>query len=135
MTTMLHVAFAAALFICGAAGIAALGQEATRAPGEPTQARVWVQNRQPFEALPVATAPGSPPLRVQISDRPTVALVPNTVIGSRPAPATWEYRAITIPTGEDGVSRLNAAGAEGWETTGVALASQTGTIVIMTKPR
>jgi hypothetical protein len=135
MKTMPHVRFAAVLLVSGAAGVAALAQEGTRAPGEPTQARVWIQNRQPFEAVPVAIAPGSPPLRVQVADMPDVRLRPDTVVRSRPVRATWEYRGIPIPSGEDGVARLNAAGAEGWEATGVTTASPTGTIVIMKRPR
>jgi hypothetical protein len=47
----------------------------------------------------------------------------------------WEYRLLRIPTGGDMGALLSTAGFEGWEATGLQLAEQTATVVVMKRPR
>jgi hypothetical protein len=93
------------LLTCGAVMLADSSQDRTQQPGQPTQAKVWIQNRGEAEAVPVNIRNDSsaPPLSVQVMGVPTAA--------------------------------LNAAGADGWDTTGVTLAEQGRTIVVMKRPR
>lgn len=107
-----------------AAIVAATGQERAQAPGQPTQARVWIQNRGPSERVPVEIT-GTP--RVQIAETPTVQ--------ARAVQQQWQYQTLTIEPGADPTTRLNAAGQQGWETTGLQLPSAGGTLVVLKRPR
>jgi hypothetical protein len=138
MKTVAYVLLTYVLFASGAATLAAPAQDQTQQPGQPTQARVWIQNRGVTEAVPVAIQPlasDAPPLPVEVTGIPTVSIGSSTVVQVRAAREPWEYRDINIPSGQGVASLLNAAGADGWETTGVALALQNGTIVVMKRPR
>lgn len=114
----------------------ASAQDSTPQPGQPTQNRVWVQNRS-TEAVPVSIqqlSVDAPPLRVEVIGIPTVA------IGAMTGPArsgrqVWEYQSVTIPTGQNPSALLNAAGAEGWETTGVVVPVRGGTLVVVKRPQ
>jgi hypothetical protein len=112
-------------------------QDGTAQPGQPTQARVWVQNRGDAEAVPVtiqAMAVEVPPLRVQVVGPPMVAIgAPNGQ--ARAVRQPWEYQNVTIPSGQDPAATLNAAGADGWEATGVAIPVQGGILVVTKRPR
>ena len=102
-------------------------QDSTAAPGQPTQARVWIQNRSSAEAVPVniqSQAAEAPPLRVQVVDgQPTTGQMRQI----------WEYRTVTVPPRIDPTALLSAAGADGWEVTGLALQApnQNGTFVVL----
>lgn len=138
MKTVAYLLLAYVLFASGAATLAALAQDQTQQPGQPTQARVWIQNRGVTEAVPVAIQPLAsdvPPFRVELTGTPTVTIGSSSVVQVREARGSWEYRDINILSGQDVASLLNAAGADGWETTGVALAFQNRTIVVMKRPR
>ena len=52
----------------------------------------------------------------------------------RAARQPWEYQNVNIPPGQDLVA-LNAAGADGWEATGISFATSSGTLVVMKRPR
>jgi len=106
-------------------------------PGEPTQARVWVQNRQMDERIPVSVREIGQDvvLRTQVASLPQLTLAPGTVVPTRFAPQAWEYRSVVVPTGSDPAAALRAAGAEGWETTGVIFpATGGGSSVLLKRP-
>jgi hypothetical protein len=52
-----------------------------------------------------------------------------------PVRQLWEYRNVTIPSGQDPTALLNAAGADGWEATGVTVGAQGATLVLMKRPQ
>jgi hypothetical protein len=105
-------------------------------PGEPTQARVWVQNRQMDERIPVSLREVGQDVvvRAQVANVPPITLAPGTVVPARLAPQAWEYRSVVIPTGADPAAALRAAGAEGWETTGVIFPVAGGSNVLLKRP-
>lgn len=137
MTKTLTCMLLACLLLAGDAAIRATAQDQTLQPGQPTQGKVWIQNRGDTEAVPVSIqtmASEVPPLRVQVIGTPTV-----TIGGPGGQTAAirqlWEYQDVTIPSGQDPAVLLNAAGADGWEATGVTVAAQGGTIVVMKRPQ
>jgi hypothetical protein len=124
-----------ALIAAGVRIIADSPQDATRVPGYPTQGKVWIQNRGMEEAVPVSiqgVAQG-PPMRVVIAGAPSVTLGAGSALDARAARQSWEYREVTIAAGQSPAFALNAAGAEGWETTGVSLPGQEGGLVVVLK--
>jgi hypothetical protein len=68
-----------------------------------------------------------------LDDRTTVALKAGTAVEI--VPPTWQYREVRVPTSPGSaasvVGALNAAGADGWETTGLSFSSPGATIVVM----
>jgi hypothetical protein len=134
MKTVLMLAGCIAL-TAGGAMLAAPSQDR---PGVATQARVWIENRGQNEAVPVSVIGGvqvAGTTNVAISGTPTVALAPATTVQTRAARQMWEYRLLRIPTGGDMGALLSTAGFEGWEATGLQLAEQTATVVVMKRPR
>ena len=134
--TLACVLFACLLLAAGVALRATATQDGTPQPGQPTQGKVWIQNSGETEAVPVSIqdmASEAPPLRVQVIGTPTVTIgARSEQAGGRPL---WEYQDVTIPSGQDAAGLLNVAGADGWETTGVTVATQAGTVVVMKRPR
>jgi len=124
------LAFGAFLFSVSA-------QERTQRPGQPTQARVLIQNKGNAEAVPVSieAAPSGTPLKVELTGAPTVTLGPGSLLLTSPVRHPWEYKGVDIPVGADPLTVLNQMGADGWEATGVVLPGQTGTLVVMKRPR
>ena len=113
-------------------------QDGTPLPGQLTQARVRIENRGASEAVPVsveAVTSGVSPLPVQVEGAATVVIDPSSVVEVRNTQQQWEYQNIGIPAGADAVPVLNAAGVEGWETTGLAFSSNQGTVLVMKRPR
>jgi len=112
-------------------------QDRTSQPGQPTQAKVWIQNSGGKEAVPVsiqAMASEAPPMRVQVVGTPTVTIgAPGALI--RAARQPWEYKDVTIPSGHEPSEILNAPGADGWEATGVAVSVPGGTLFVLKRPR
>lgn len=138
MTKTLACALSACLLLAlGAPLRTTAAQDRTAYPGQPTQGKVWIQNRGDVEAVPVTIqnmATEGPPLRVQVVGTSSVTI--DGLNGQvRAARQLWEYQDVTIPTGQGPNAILNAAGAEGWETTGVAVPVQGGTLVVMKRPR
>src|SRR5262249_46377674 len=111
-------------------------QDRTFFPGEPTQGKVWIQNRGSNEAVPVMIENGASgvPLRVQLVGNPTVEISSGGVV-TRASRQNWEYRDVTVPGGQDPIAMLNSAGGDGWETTGVSLSDQKGTVIVLKRPR
>jgi hypothetical protein len=121
----------------GAAVPATSAQDRTAYPGEPTRGKVWIQNRGNAEAVPVTIwnmDDGAPILRVQVSGTPTVT-IGNANVPVKAARQPWEYRAITVASGLDLTAALNAAGTDGWETTGITMPAPSGVLVLMKRPR
>jgi hypothetical protein len=122
------------VLIAGGAVLAAPGQDR---PGQITQAKVWVENRGRTEAVPVVVQEvmTPTPIGVQVVGTPTVAIASSSVVRARLVRQQWEYRTMTIPSGPDAAVVLSAAGAEGWETTGIVLANQSGSPLLLRRPR
>jgi hypothetical protein len=135
--TLACVLAACVLLALGANPRTRAAQDRTAQPGQPTQGKVWIENRGDLEAVPVVIqnmATEAPPLRVQVIETPTATV--NALNGqARGARQLWEYQDVTVPSGQGPTAILNAAGAEGWETTGLAVPLQGGTLVVMKRPR
>jgi hypothetical protein len=104
-------------------------------PGRPTVARMYVLNRSRSEAIPVVISNTGEPVPVVLAGDATVSLGPNTVVGERALRQVWDYRQITISSGADAATALNAAGAEGWEAVSAASTAGSGTVVLLKRPR
>ena len=110
-----------ALAVAGASAFAAA--QSTLRPGDPTEARVWVENRAPGEAVPVSIERfGSTP-SVHVS-----SIDASVVLPSRAVRQQWEYRIVAFENGA-----LVGAGNEGWEAVGVVMSSGTSN-VLMKRP-
>jgi hypothetical protein len=134
--TFPYVVSACVLLAGGIVMQRASAQESTQYPGQPTRANVWIQNRGGIEAVPVRIedVASESPLRVQVAGIPRVTMDPGAVLQVRPVRQSWEYRAVSVAPGQNPVPALNSAGADGWETTGVALLSGGTTVVLMKRP-
>ena len=123
----------------GGALLAAPGKEAQGQdrPGQISQAKVWVENRGRNEAVPVILQEvmTPTPLGVQVIGTPTVTIAPATTVQARLVRQQWEYRTINTPSGPDAAGVLSAAGADGWEATGIVLSNQSGSPVVVKRPR
>jgi hypothetical protein len=125
--------FAMVSFAVGVGGAAIVAAPQQR-PGEPTQAKVWVENREDAERIPVsharsaATSWSAQVTACRPDDRPA----PSSPRGRR---FNQDYRSLVIPTGADASQALRALGGEGWETTGLMFPVSGGTQVLLKKPR
>ena len=128
--------FAMVSFAVGVGGAAIVAAPQQR-PGEPTQAKVWVQNREAAERIPVSVLEvgGDVVVRTQVTAMPALTLAPGTVVTTRAAVQPWDYRSLVIPTGADPAPALRALGSEGWETTDLMFPVSGGTQVVLKKPR
>jgi hypothetical protein len=113
-------------------------QQSTPYPGQPTQSSVRIQNHGTAEAVPVSVegmAKDAQPLRVQLSGTLPAVTIRDGSVTARAVRQTWEYDVITVSSGQVPTTMLNAAGAEGWESAGIALPVQGGTVLVMKRPR
>jgi hypothetical protein len=135
-TRFLTVLASSIALTAGVVTTAAPGQNTER-PGELTRANVWIQNRSSSEAIPVVLqdVATSAPIDVQVVGTPTVALGPTSTVQARRVRQAWEYRTVSIPRGQDVAAALGTAGMEGWEVTGVQFPDQSGTVILLTRPR
>src|SRR5437899_1182995 len=125
----LNMGFAAmtfALLVAGSALVAAPGQEYTGRPGDPTQAKVWIQN------TPLGVEIQNVP-RVEVSGVPTVTLSAGTVVQARLVRQNWEYRVVTVPQTEYAGTTMAGLGADGWEATGVQWQPNTSAASLLLK--
>jgi hypothetical protein len=106
-------------------GIAARGQNATVRPGDPTQARVWIENRAPSDAVPVVVETLPSPVSVHIDQ--------SNVVRTAAAMQNWEYRTVQLSNTSNG-SALAAVGNEGWEAVGM-VPSGAGAMILFKRPR
>ena len=127
----------ACALLAGGTGVQrASAQDGTQTPGQPTRANVWIQNRGGLEAVPVRIEDvgTESPLRVEVAGTPRVTLDPGSVLPVRAIRQSWEYRAVSVATGQDPSAALNTAGADGWERTGVSLPAAGGTVILLKLP-
>ena len=134
MRTVAMFLLAAALVAAGAAMRAA--PEQTIRPGDMTDAKVWIQNRGPAEAIPVdlRAAGMETPLRVFVSNAETN---PHTVrvagaVRTQPLRQEWEYETVTMVP-NSGLQALKPLGVAGWETTGISWPGGQGTTTLLLK--
>jgi len=134
--TFAFVLFAGALLAGGTAVQRASAQDATKYPGQPTRAAVWIQNRGDVEAVPVSIENVSTQsaLRVEIAGIPRVTIDPAGVVQVRASRQAWGYRTVSVSNGQDPTAVLNTAGADGWETTGVAISTGSATVILLKRP-
>jgi hypothetical protein len=120
MRTMFICAYVAGLLGAGTAILAAPGErQATYRPGDPTEARVSIQNT---------------PLPVELHGTPTVTLGA-AVVQARLTRQPWEYRVISIPVGEAPAGQqLAAAGLDGWEAIGIPFQTSGGVSLLLKRP-
>ena len=78
--------FAMVSFAVGVGGTAIVAAPQQR-PGEPTQAKGWVQNREAAERIPVSVREvgGDVVVRTQVTAMPALTLAPGTVVTTRAA--------------------------------------------------
>jgi hypothetical protein len=128
------IVLAAALVTGGSVMLAAPDQNTAR-PGDPTQARVWIENRGKNEAIAVDLRDANleVPLRVQVMNGDPQRPVAPVAVRSTLQP--WEYRTITVKTADDPAKVLNPEGLVGWETTGIAWPAAGGTILLLKRPK
>lgn len=122
------------VLIVGGTSMLAAPQQTTRAPGQMTEAHVWVQNKGKSESVPVELREVNldAPLKVQvINGDPGFSRVnPVYVTEIR---KMWEYQAITLRPNQDMAAILNTNGTGGWETTGIWSVSTDGTTTVLLK--
>jgi hypothetical protein len=127
------VSVCVSVMIVGGTAVLAAPEQNTLQAGQPTQARVWVENRGRSEAVPVDLREANldNPLRVRIvsSEAPADAVIVRMI------PPRWEYRSITVALDQNAAQALTAEGAAGWETTGFALASADGNMFLLKRAR
>lgn len=117
--TSVSVAIGVACVI-GTVMLAAPGQDrpglpaaGTERPGEPTKGQVWIENRGKHEAIPIVAAEPIPVF---------------------PRATRWEYQTITVSLNTSGTELarlLNGAGAVGWETSGIQMASGSSMLIVL----
>ena len=124
------------LFAGGTLVQRASAQDATQFPGQPTRANVWIQNRGDKEAVPVSIENVSTEsaLRVEVAGTARVTMDPAAVVQVRATRQAWGYRAVSVGAGQDPAAVLNSAGADGWDTTGVAISTGGATIIVLKRP-
>ena len=112
------------LVLAAAGGAVLAGGQSTRTPGEPTQARVWIENRAPNEAVPVTIERfgSTPSVRLSSVDA-------SVVLAARAVRQRWEYRIAQLDA-----SSLEVAGNDGWEAVGVVPSSGKAS-VLLKRPR
>lgn len=117
----------AVLGICVGAGSLAIS--AQDRPGIPTPARVWIENRNSAEAVPVKLVQeGQPAQQVEIVGIRSTLPVKSTR-------QLWDYRMIQIPAGQDPVASLQRQGDEGWELVNVQLPQSGAVVGVFKRPR
>jgi hypothetical protein len=121
MKNIVIAGFLVGTLAAGAATLAAPGEpQYTGRPGDPTEARVSIQNT---------------PLPVELHGTPTVTLGAATVVQARIVRQAWEYRVITLPAGQLAAGQqLLAAGLDGWEAIGVPVQNSDGISLLLKRP-
>ncbi|ODS58097.1 MAG: hypothetical protein ABS36_04215 [Acidobacteria bacterium SCN 69-37] len=107
---------------------------AANVPGMPVVGRSVIVNG-PNEPLPVVVAGGSQTQPVTVVGTSSVTVVGEPVVIARAGRQGWEYRSVSVATGEDPAEALVVAGIEGWEAVGVIAAANGGTRVLLKRPR
>ena len=123
--------------LAAAVMLAAPGGQGQDRPGQVGQARVFVENHGRSDAVPVVLQDvmTPTPIGVQVIGTSTVAIAPGSAVQARLARQQWEYRTVTLQSGQDPAAALSGPGADGWEATGVLLTAPTGNVVVLKRPR
>jgi hypothetical protein len=129
----ISVAAACAIFVVSSAMLAS-PQQTTQTPGQMTQARVWIENRSPDEAVPVTIqgATLDAPLRVRVMNSGADAPLDVRAVQQ---PRVWQYQTVIVKPDENLATALSAPGAAGWETTGIAFSNAAGTTILLKRLR
>jgi hypothetical protein len=138
MRTIVLSIVSVTLVAAAASAIGAAPDQTTITPGQMTQARVWVQNHGVGEAVPVdirgADLDTSHALRVRVVNGETSSGV--LALRAQLTASVWDYRTLTLKADQQPARELAQAGAEGWETTGLAWpAGDGGTLLLLKRPR
>jgi hypothetical protein len=122
--------------LCAASSMLAAPGQGTPRPGDPTQARVFIENHNSSEAIPVSIENygDSRPLKVDVWGTPTVAVSPNTTVRTSAARQPWDYRLLPLAAGAVGEAALREAGADSWEAVGIQQGPG-GLVVLLKRPR
>jgi hypothetical protein len=124
--------------LVAAASTTGAAPEQTLTPGQMTQARVWVQNHGADEAVPVdiraADLDPTHALRVRVVNGESSSGV--LALRAQLTASVWDYRTLAIRADQQPARELAQAGAEGWETTGIAWPATDGnTLLLLKRPR
>ena len=144
MFTRLAIALSTCVaLVAGTAMLAAPGQ-ATARPGDPTEGKVWVENRGRNEAIPVAVLDPVPVVVQNVATTMPVRLA-GSAPGLPPPPVAvqrvrqgWEYLTLSVPadaTAQELTNVLTVPGNNGWEAAGVQIVSGATTLLLMKRPR
>lgn len=118
-------------------GLAMTLVQGTARPGEIPRADVWVKNAT-SEPLPIdiREVHTSAPMQVVLMNgEGSISAAAAAPIRVRALPQTWTYRSMTIAATSDPASALQAAGADGWETTGLSWTRGQDTVILLKRPR
>jgi hypothetical protein len=107
--------------LAGAATVAAPVQDR---PGIITPPRVWIENRNVEDAIPVA-----------VFGQPVVTLSTATPIRATLTRQIWEYRTLDVSAPREITSALSDLGLEGWEVTAMQAATGGNTTILLKRPR
>jgi hypothetical protein len=124
------IATTAALLLL-AAGASFLADAAQDRPGIVSQARVFIENRNRAEAVPVTLedVASERPLSVRVEGPVAIAPTP-----ARALPQAWEYRTVSVKAVEDLVAALSELGAQGWEAAGTYTPAGGNLSVLLKRP-
>lgn len=115
------------LVLAAAGGMAFVAAQSTLRPGDPTQARVWVENRAPNEAVPVAVE------RIDATSNVRLAAIDPQVLIRVSTRQEWEYRSMAV-TPDEAAQQLKAVGLQGWEAVGVLQSGSNGPTLLLKRP-
>ena len=134
-------AMCAAMVLAGSAMMAA----PQKYPGQPTDARVWIENRTRPDAIAISLQDAAPDavLHVRVAGAPPLQIAgsaPNTppvqvAGGVERRRQRWEYQTLLIRPGQDIAAELNRAGSDNWEVTGSHTQDASGIMFVMKRPR
>jgi hypothetical protein len=121
-----RIAIGFVLVLVSIAGASLLSARGQSRPGEMTQARVWVENRNPNEAVPVVVQNVVTPITAHLDTTSTVQTVASRQV--------WQYRSVQLPAAAAGET-LNPVGMDGWEAVSVLQSNSSGATILFKRPR
>jgi len=137
MRTIVITVIAAAALLTLRAAILAAPQQTTQYPGQMTDARVWVQNREKGDAIGVTlqdAARDLTALRVRVVNSQNAPGF-DEPIRTRLVPQPWDYQIVPVPSAPNALNALTSLGGEGWEVTGGFNAANGQAMLLLKRPR